>query len=225
MVQDSVLIRKLISILFFSVLIIFLLYISLEKILSKVEFKKRLRFVKDQLLWDLLKEDFVKIWDLLVLDEFDQIESETKIELNNLKKIMLSELSKQDLKQLEWRINWEFMEREKKLNRLILIRYRDAIKSLNNRMVYLKNEMDSFKIMLENKDERKEERKEESSVQPKNEAPSNDLQNLLVDRWYLLKDMELLKNEIKFQKYRNNIFIISLILLFSFLLILVAFVL
>jgi pterin-4a-carbinolamine dehydratase len=51
------------------------------------------------------------------------------------------------------------------------------------------------------------------------------LQNLLVDRWYLLKDMELLKNEIKFQKYRNNIFIISLILLFSFLLILVAFVL
>jgi hypothetical protein len=38
--------------------------------------------------------------------------------------------------------------------------------------------MDSFKIMLENKDERKE----ESSVQPKNEAPSNDLQNLLVDR-------------------------------------------
>jgi len=221
MVQDSVLIRKLISILFFSVLIIFLLYISLEKILSKVEFKKRLRFVKDQLLWDLLKEDFVKIWDLLVLDEFDQIESETKIELNNLKKIMLSELSKQDLKQLEWRINWEFMEREKKLNRLILIRYRDAIKSLNNRMVYLKNEMDSFKIMLENKDERKE----ESSVQPKNEAPSNDLQNLLVDRWYLLKDMELLKNEIKFQKYRNNIFIISLILLFSFLLILVAFVL
>ena len=85
-------------------------------------------------------------------------------------------------------------------------------------MVYLKNEMDSFKIMLENKDERKE----ESSVQPKNEAPSNDLQNLLVDRWYLLKDMELLKNEIKFQKYRNNIFIISLILLFSFLLILVA---
>gem|GEM_PF-3259323 len=50
MVQDSVLIRKLISILFFSVLIIFLLYISLEKILSKVEFKKRLRFVKDQLL-------------------------------------------------------------------------------------------------------------------------------------------------------------------------------
>ena len=78
MVQDSVLIRKLISILFFSVLIIFLLYISLEKILSKVEFKKRLRFVKDQLLWDLLKEDFVKIWDLLVLDEFDQIESETK---------------------------------------------------------------------------------------------------------------------------------------------------
>jgi pterin-4a-carbinolamine dehydratase len=35
------------------------------------------------------------------------------------------------------------------------------------------------------------------------------LQNLLVDRWYLLKDMELLKNEIKFQKYRNNIFIIS----------------
>ena len=138
MVQDSVLIRKLISILFFSVLIIFLLYISLEKILSKVEFKKRLRFVKDQLLWDLLKEDFVKIWDLLVLDEFDQIESETKIELNNLKKIMLSELSKQDLKQLEWRINWEFMEREKKLNRLILIRYRDAIKSLNNRMVYLK---------------------------------------------------------------------------------------
>jgi|GEM_PF-3277677 hypothetical protein len=70
------------------------------------------------------------------------------------------------------------MEREKKLNRLILIRYRDAIKSLNNRMVYLKNEMDSFKIMLENKDERKE----ESSVQPKNEAPSNDLQNLLVDR-------------------------------------------
>ncbi len=221
MVQDSVLIRKLISILFFSVLIIFLLYISLEKILSKVEFKKRLRFVKDQLLWDLLKEDFVKIWDLLVLDEFDQIESETKIELNNLKKIMLSELSKQDLKQLEWRINWEFMEREKKLNRLILIRYRDAIKSLNNRMVYLKNEMDSFKIMLENKDERKE----ESPVQPKNEAPSNDLQNLLVDRWYLLKDMELLKNEIKFQKYRNNIFIISLILLFSFLLILVAFVL
>jgi len=221
MVQDSVLIRKLISILFFSVLIIFLLYISLEKILSKVEFKKRLRFVKDQLLWDLLKEDFVKIWDLLVLDEFDQIESETKIELNNLKKIMLSELSKQDLKQLEWRINWEFMEREKKLNRLILIRYRDAIKSLNNRMVYLKNEMDSFKIMLENKDERKE----ESPVQLKNEAPSNDLQNLLVDRWYLLKDMELLKNEIKFQKYRNNIFIISLILLFSFLLILVAFVL
>lgn len=158
MVQASVLIRKLISILFFSVLIIFLLYISLEKILSKVEFKKRLRFVKDQLLWDLLKEDFVKIWDLLVLDEFDQIESETKIELNNLKKIMLSELSKQDLKQLEWRINWEFMEREKKLNRLILIRYRDAIKSLNNRMVYLKNEMDSFKIMLENKDERKKER-------------------------------------------------------------------
>ena len=221
MVQDSVLIRKLISILFFSVLIIFLLYISLEKILSKVEFKKRLRFVKDQLLWDLLKEDFVKIWDLLVLDEFDQIESETKIELNNLKKIMLSELSKQDLKQLEWRINWEFMEREKKLNRLILIRYRDAIKSLNNRMVYLKNEMDSFKIMLENKDERKK----ESPVQSKNEAPSNDLQNLLVDRWYLLKDMELLKNEIKFQKYRNNIFIISLILLFSFLLILVAFVL
>jgi hypothetical protein len=70
------------------------------------------------------------------------------------------------------------MEREKKLNRLILIRYRDAIKSLNNRMVYLKNEMDSFKIMLENKDERKE----ESPVQPKNEAPSNDLQNLLVDR-------------------------------------------
>lgn len=211
MVQASVLIRKLISILFFSVLIIFLLYISLEKILSKVEFKKRLRFVKDQLLWDLLKEDFVKIWDLLVLDEFDQIESETKIELNNLKKIMLSELSKQDLKQLEWRINWEFMEREKKLNRLILIRYRDAIKSLNNRMVYLKNEMDSFKIMLENKDERKK----ESPVQSKNEAPSNDLQNLLVDRWYLLKDMELLKNEIKFQKYRNNIFIISLILLFS----------
>ena len=206
MVQASVLIRKLISILFFSVLIIFLLYISLEKILSKVEFKKRLRFVKDQLLWDLLKEDFVKIWDLLVLDEFDQIESETKIELNNLKKIMLSELSKQDLKQLEWRINWEFMEREKKLNRLILIRYRDAIKSLNNRMVYLKNEMDSFKIMLENKDERKK----ESPVQSKNEAPSNDLQNLLVDRWYLLKDMELLKNEIKFQKYRNNIFIISL---------------
>lgn len=50
------------------------------------------------------------------------------------------------------------MEREKKLNRLILIRYRDAIKSLNNRMVYLKNEMDSFKIMLENKDERKKER-------------------------------------------------------------------
>jgi len=70
------------------------------------------------------------------------------------------------------------MEREKKLNRLILIRYRDAIKSLNNRMVYLKNEMDSFKIMLENKDERKK----ESPVQSKNEAPSNDLQNLLVDR-------------------------------------------
>lgn len=69
------------------------------------------------------------------------------------------------------------------------------------------------------------ERKKESPVQSKNEAPSNDLQNLLVDRWYLLKDMELLKNEIKFQKYRNNIFIISLILLFSFLLILVAFVL
>ena len=209
MVQNSIFMRKLISILFFSVLIIFLLYIFFERVLNRIEFKKRLKFVKSQLLCSILKEDFIKIWDLLVLDEFEQIELDTKIELNELKKHMFFEWSKQDLEELEQRINADTREKEKQFHRLILLKYRDAIKSLNNKVVYLKNELDSIRIIFE------------ANKSPWQEYFLNDwkdeifFNNLLIENKHLRGSVDFLKKEAKNQKIINKIVVTALILLCS----------
>jgi len=145
MLQDSILIWKLLSLLFFSVLVVFLFSIFLEKLLNKLEFKRRLRFVKDQLLFDIFKDYNSKVSNFLILDEISQLEIDTRVELNDLKKKIFCDLSKYDLKDLEQKVNESFKEKEKKLNKIVLSRYKDAIKSLNQKVVFLKNELDAFK--------------------------------------------------------------------------------
>ncbi len=145
MLQDSILIWKLLSLLFFSVLVVFLFYIFLEKLLNRLEFKRRLRFVKDQLLFDIFKDYNSKMSDFLILDEFSQLEIDTRVELNELKKKIFCDLSKYDLKDLEQKVNESFKEKEKKINKIILNKYKDAIKSLNQKVIFLKNELDAFK--------------------------------------------------------------------------------
>lgn len=145
MLQDSILIWKLLSLLFFSILLIFLLNIILENFLNKIELKRRLRLVKDQLIFDIFKDNTSKISDFIVMDEFSKIEVETRIDLKNLKKNIFCDISKYDLKDLENKVNANLKEKESRINKIVLSKYKDAIKSLNDKMLYLKTDLDVFK--------------------------------------------------------------------------------
>jgi hypothetical protein len=145
MLQDSILVWKLLSLLFFFVLLLFFLYIILEKSLNKIEFKKRLKLVKDQLVFDIFKDNISNTSDFILMDSFSEIEIETRDHLKNLKKDVFCEISRYDLKDLESKINNSSKERENKFNQIILGKYKDAIKSLNDKIIYLKTDLDVFK--------------------------------------------------------------------------------
>lgn len=148
MLQDSILIWKLLSLFFFSILLIFLLYIILEKLLNKIELKRRLRLVKDQLIFDIFKDNTSKTWEFFVMDDFSEIEVETRNKLNDLKKNIFCEISKYDLNDLENKIKFNLKDKESKINKIVLNKYKDAIKSLNHKMLYLKNDLDAIKSLF-----------------------------------------------------------------------------
>ncbi len=148
MVEEFVSIWKLLSLLFFVVLFLFLFHIVLEKILSKREFKRNLRLAKDQLFSDIFKNDDWDVSEFLSMDETSGIELEVRQSLKELKKKIFCDLSKYDLKSLESKINTNFKEKESRINKIVLNKYKDAIKSLNDKIIYLKNDLDWFKSVL-----------------------------------------------------------------------------
>ncbi len=145
MVEEWIDIRKILSIIFFVFLFFFILYISLERILSKLEFKRKLRLAKDQLFSDIFKKDDFQFSEIFTMDELSDIEVRIRNDLKELKKRIYCDTSKYDLKDLERNVEENFNEKEKKLNRLVLVKYRDAIKSLNDKLIYLKTDLDAFK--------------------------------------------------------------------------------
>ncbi len=145
MVEEWINIRKLLSLVFFAILFFFLLYISFERVLSKREFRKKLRLAKDQLFFDIFKNDDPQISEFLTMDELSAVEVEIRQNLKELKKKIYCDTSRYDLKSLEENVSNNFREREKKLNKVVLTKYKDAIKSLNDKIVYLKHDLDGFK--------------------------------------------------------------------------------
>ncbi|HKL44072.1 MAG TPA: hypothetical protein VJ892_02210 [Candidatus Absconditabacterales bacterium] len=117
----------------------------MERILSKLEFKRKLRLAKDQLFSDIFKKDDFQFSEIFTMDELSDIEVRIRNDLKELKKRIYCDTSKYDLKDLERNVEENFNEKEKKLNRLVLVKYRDAIKSLNDKLIYLKTDLDAFK--------------------------------------------------------------------------------
>lgn len=152
MVEEWIGIWKLLSIVFFAILFLFIVYVSLERILSKWEFKRKLRLAKDQLFSDIFKNDDSQLAEFLTMDDLSQIEVKIRNDLKELKKKIYYEWSKYDLKDLENSVSTNFNEKEKKLNRMILGKYKDAIKSLNDKIIYLKTDLDAFKWALNEQD-------------------------------------------------------------------------
>lgn len=148
MVEEFVNIWKLLSLLFFVGLSLFLLYIFLERILTKREFKRNLDLVKDQLIFDVFKNDYLEVSDFISIDDISSIELKTRHSLKELKKNIFCDISKYSLRTLEEKVNISSIENEKKFNKLVLGRYKDAIKSLNSKIIYLKTEIDAFKLVL-----------------------------------------------------------------------------
>lgn len=101
--------------------------------------------VKDQLIFDIFKDNTSKILEFIVMDEFSEIEVETRDKLKDLKKNIFCDISKYDLKDLERKVNLNLKEKEGKINKIVLNKYKDAIKSLNDKMLYLKTDLDVFK--------------------------------------------------------------------------------
>lgn len=196
MLQDSLILWKILSIIFFWVLWLFLLYGFLERFLKKLEFKKRLRLVRDELLFDIFKENNVtELSDFLALDEFSDLENESKLNLVDLKKTILSNFSKDDLEDLQQEIKKEVIDKNSKLNKLILQKYRDAIKSLNHKMTYLKNDLDVIKDIF----------KEQSFS--KNQTNLEPISNQ-VQLKYLMSDLEkslFTKVDDKYREMQNKI--------------------
>ena len=145
MVVELVNIWKILSLIFFAGLFFFLLYFVLEKILTKRTFKKELSLAQNQLFLDIFKNDNSKIWDLLSIDELSTIDVQIKESLKELKKDIYCELSKCEIKWLEEKIDINLMVREEKLHKVVFNKYKEAIKSLNTKIVYLKNDLDAFK--------------------------------------------------------------------------------
>lgn len=145
MVEEWVSIWKLLSLLFFVVLFFFLFYTLIERVLTKIEFKRNLRLAKDQLFSDIFKNDDVNISEFLNMDDVSTVEVEVRQKLKDLKKDIFCDISKYNLKDLQKRVNTSSVEREKKINKLVLSKYKDAIKSLNNKILYLKTDLDAFK--------------------------------------------------------------------------------
>ena len=150
MVEEWVSIWKLLSLLFFIVLFFFLVYASIERLLTKLEFKRNLRLVKDQLFFDIFKNDNIDASEFLDIDELSSIEVDSRQKLKDLKKEIFCDISKYNLKDLQKRISLSSVEKEKKINKLVLTKYKDAIKSLNNKILYLKSDLDAVKAVFSN---------------------------------------------------------------------------
>jgi phage terminase small subunit len=224
MLQDSILIWKLLSLLFFAILIFFILYIILEKFLNKAEFKRRLRLVKDQLLFDIFRDYKTKVSEFLDLDEVSKVEIETRKSLSELKKYIFCHLSKYDLKDLEQKVNESFNKKEKLLNKIILNKYKDAIKSLNSKLIYLKNDLDTLKSTyiskgdLGNKFEKQNDiqyqesqSKKEledgfySSIKDKEEAIKEEIDNLVKDKHKLQNEEDYISLKSSIKNIENSI--------------------
>ena len=107
-----------------------------------------MRLVKDQLIFDIFKDNTSKTWEFFVMDDFSEIEVETRNKLNDLKKNIFCEISKYDLNDLENKIKFNLKDKESKINKIVLNKYKDAIKSLNHKMLYLKNDLDAIKSLF-----------------------------------------------------------------------------
>lgn len=244
MLQDSILIWKLLSILFFSILGIFLLYSLLEQFFVKLEFKKNLKLVKEQLLFDIFKDYNSSIASDLILDEFSKTELDIRLELSQLKKIIYCDLSKYDLGDLEHKVHESMKEKEKKLNKLILNRYRDAIRLLNKKMILLRTELDAFKKIFYDKvdnylksekinlsNELKHNLEEfihirvwdivDQKLKEKTKKIDEHFFSLVSDRDTLYNYISLLKKQNDIQKHRNRIFVLAIITLFVLFIILI----
>jgi len=110
-----------------------------------LEFKRNLRLAKDQLFSDIFKNNDVNISEFLDMDDASTIEVEVRKKLKELKKDIFCDISKYSLNDLQKRVNTNSVEKEKKINKIVLGKYKDAIKSLNNKILYLKNDLDAFK--------------------------------------------------------------------------------
>lgn len=109
-----------------------------------------MRLAKDQLFSDIFKKDDFHFWEIFTMDELSEIEVKIRNDLKELKKNIYSDTSKHDLKNLENNVSYDFNEKEKRLNRIVLGKYKDAIKSLNDKIIYLKTDLDAFKWAIDN---------------------------------------------------------------------------
>jgi hypothetical protein len=120
MVEEWVSVWKLLSLLFFVILFFFLFYTVIEKILTKTEFKKNLRLAKDQLFSDIFKNDDVNISEFLNMDDASTVEVEIRQKLKELKKTIFCDISKYNLSELQKKVNINSVEKEKKINKIVL---------------------------------------------------------------------------------------------------------
>jgi uncharacterized protein (UPF0335 family) len=70
---------------------------------------------------------------------------QTKYNLENLKKEIFSDLYNYDVKGVQEIIDVNLLVREEKIQKVIFDKYKNAIKSINNKVLYLKTDMDAFK--------------------------------------------------------------------------------
>jgi hypothetical protein len=120
MVEEWVSIWKLLSLLFFVILFFFLFYTVIEKSLTRVEFKRNLRLAKDQLFSDIFKNEDVNISGFLDMDDISALEVAIRQKLKELKKTIFCDISKYNLNELEKRVNVNSIEKEKKINKIVL---------------------------------------------------------------------------------------------------------
>lgn len=114
-------------------------------LLSNIEFKRRLNMIKYQLFNDIKDTDYLWIEKFLSIDDLYKIQFDTQKRLITLKKDIFSYLSKFDVNKLDMLLLKNYNYSNKGIDQTVLLKYRDAIKSLNKKIVYTKNELDVIK--------------------------------------------------------------------------------
>lgn len=209
-------ILKIIFVIILFSIIIFVILQLVINFLNNKEWLKKFTIFKEQLSLDIFKPNTYKIWELFSIDDLSMLIEQTRYNLESLKKEIFAELYNYDVKWVQDIIDTNLLVREERVYKKIFEKYKNAIKSINNKVLYLKTELDAFKsialtwldknnkIILDKFDE---------ILSKQNQLLKLDLdiKKNLQEKKSLDQYLAMIEKNNKSQKTKNTIFTISLV--------------